>query len=195
VIAPDDQVQRYRIVARGESPVLLGGVADGLQIESGRGWTSVVASVRDESELWGLLGRFQDLAMHLASINELGAAAMRSLPETADRRVGDGGGPAGGWRQWLAGAAASDPDVLTHATGPEAGTIDLSGLDIRTHALVRLAALVAAGESRDPIRSACETALDRGVTGAEITGMLVALLPALGADRIAAAAHTVLSCF
>src|SRR6202011_4253254 len=49
VTAPDDQVQRYRIVARGESPVLLGGVADGLQIESGRGWTSVVASVRDES--------------------------------------------------------------------------------------------------------------------------------------------------
>jgi 4-carboxymuconolactone decarboxylase len=195
VTAPDDQVQRYRIVARGESPVLLGGVADGLQIESGRGWTSVVASVRDESELWGLLGRFQDLAMHLASINELGAAATGSLPETADRRVGDGGGPAGSWRQWLAGAAASDPDVLAHDMGPEAGTIDLSGLDIRTHALVRLAALVAAGESRDPIRSACETALDRGVTGAEITGMLVALLPVLGADRIAAAALTVLGCF
>jgi alkylhydroperoxidase/carboxymuconolactone decarboxylase family protein YurZ len=195
VTAPDDQVQRYRIVARGESPVLLGGVADELQIESGRGWTSVVASVRDESELWGLLGRFQDLAMHLASINELGAAAMGSLPETSDRRVGDGDGPAGGWRQWLAGAAASNPDVLAHAMGPEAGTIDLSGLDIRTRALVRLAALVAVGESRDPIRSACETALDRGVTGAEITGMLVALLPVLGADRIAAAALTVLSCF
>jgi alkylhydroperoxidase/carboxymuconolactone decarboxylase family protein YurZ len=175
--------------------VLLAGVADGLQIESGRGWTSVAASVRDESELWGLLGRFQDLAMHLASINELGAAAMGSLPETSDRRVGDGGGPAGGWRQWLAGAAASNPDVLAHAMGPEAGTIDLSGLDIRTRALVRLAALVAVGESRDPIRSACETALDRGVTGAEITGMLVALLPVLGADRIAAAALTVLSCF
>jgi alkylhydroperoxidase/carboxymuconolactone decarboxylase family protein YurZ len=193
--AREDQVQRYRIVARGESPVLLGGVADGLQIESGRGWTSVAASVRDESELWGLLGRFQDLAMHLASINELGAAAMRSPTVTADRRVGDSGGAAGDWRQWLAGAAAGDPDVVAHALGPEAGNIDLSGLDIRTHALVRLAALVAAGESRDPIRSACETALDRGVTGAEITGVLVALLPALGADRIAAAALTVLGCF
>jgi len=175
--------------------VLLAGVAGGLQIESGRGWTSVVASVRDESELWGLLGRFQDLAMHLASINELGAAAMRSPAVTGGPRAGDGGGPAGGWRQWLAGAAASDPDALAPALGPAAGNIDLSGLDIRTHALVRLAALVAACESRDPIRSACEAALDRGVTGAEITGVLVALLPALGGDRIAAAAAIVLGCF
>src|SRR5258707_936057 len=36
--APDHQVQRYRIVARGESPVLLAGVAGRLPIESGRGW-------------------------------------------------------------------------------------------------------------------------------------------------------------
>jgi alkylhydroperoxidase/carboxymuconolactone decarboxylase family protein YurZ len=76
-----------------------------------------------------------------------------------------------------------------------AANINLSGLDIRTHALVRLAALVAAGESRDPIWEACEAALDRGVTGAEIAGVLVALLPALGADRIAAAAAIVLGCF
>ena len=84
--------------------------------------------------------------------------------------------------------------MLAPAQGPAAGNIDLSGLDIRTHALVRLAAQVAAGDSRDPIRSACEAALDRGVTGAEITGVLVALLPLLGADRIAAAAAIVLGC-
>ena len=84
--------------------------------------------------------------------------------------------------------------MLAPALGPVAGNIDLSGLDIRTHALVRLAALVAASDSRDPIRSACEAALDRGVTGAEITGVLLALLPLLGADRIAAAAAIVLGC-
>jgi 4-carboxymuconolactone decarboxylase len=189
-----DRVQRYRIVARGES-LLLVGVAGGLQIESGRGWTSVVASVGDDSELWGLLDRFQDLAMHLVSINELGAAVMRSPAVTGSPRAGGGGGPAGGWRPWLAAAAAGDPGVLAGALGPVAGNIDLSGLDVRTHALVRLAALVAAGEPGDPIRSACEAALDRGVTGAEITGVLVALLPVLGADRIAAAAATVLGCF
>ncbi len=142
-----------------------------------------------------MLDRFQDLAIHLVGINELGAAVMRSPAVTGGPRAAGGGGPAEGWRQWLAGAAASDPHVLARALDPVACNIDLSGLDIRTHALVRLAALVAAGESRDPVRSACEAALDRGVTGAEITGVLVALLPALGADSIAAAAATVLGCF
>ena len=192
---PDHQARRYRIVAWGESLVMLGGVADGLQTQSGRGWTSVVASVRDETELWGLLDRFQNLAIHIVSISELGAQVMRSPAVPGGPWAGNGCGPAAGWRTWLAGAAASDPDVLAPALRPVAGNIDLSGLDIRTHALVRLAALVAAGDSRDPIRSACETALDRGVTGAEITGVLVALLPVLGADRIAAAAATVLGCF
>jgi alkylhydroperoxidase/carboxymuconolactone decarboxylase family protein YurZ len=72
--------------------------------------------------------------------------------------------------------------VLAGALGLVAGNIDLSGLE-------------AAGESRDLLRSACEAALDRGVTGAEITGVLVALLPVVGGDRIAAAAAIVLGCF
>ena len=67
------QVKRYRIAARGES-LPLGGVADGLQIESGRDCTSVVAPVGDQSQLWGLLGRLQDHAIHLVAISELGAA-------------------------------------------------------------------------------------------------------------------------
>jgi hypothetical protein len=40
----------------------------------------VVASAGDESELWGLLDRFQDLAIHLVGINQLGAAVMRPRP-------------------------------------------------------------------------------------------------------------------
>lgn len=156
---------------------MLGAVAGGLQIESGRGWTSVVASVGDESQLRGLLDRFQDLTMHLVAISELGAAVMRSPAVTGGPRAADGGGPVGGWRPWLAGAVAGDPDVLTRALGPVAASIDLSGLDLRTHALVRLAALAAASQPGDPIQSAGEAAPNRGVTGAEITGVLVALLP------------------
>src|SRR6202161_4949459 len=106
--APDHQAGRYRIVAWGESLVMLGGVADGLQTQSGRGWTSVVASVRDESELWGLLDRVQNLALHIVSLREPGAEGMRSPAVPCGPWVGHGCGPAAGWETGLAGAAASD---------------------------------------------------------------------------------------
>ena len=41
----------------------------------------MLASVRDESELYGLLERFQDFALHIVSLNELGADVLR--PQTA----------------------------------------------------------------------------------------------------------------
>jgi len=72
---------RYRIILRGECKHLLGGLLDELLVESGHGWTCVIASVRDESELYGLLERFQEFALHIVSLNELGADALR--PRTA----------------------------------------------------------------------------------------------------------------
>lgn len=54
-------------------------------IESSHGCTCIIASVRDDSELYGLLDRFQDLALHLVSINELSADTTGSR---ADERVG-----------------------------------------------------------------------------------------------------------
>ncbi|MGO8883440.1 MAG: hypothetical protein ACLPUO_04605 [Streptosporangiaceae bacterium] len=64
---------RYRIILRGECGSLLAGVLGEATIETGRGRTCVIASVRDESELYGLLDRFQDLALHLVSLTELGS--------------------------------------------------------------------------------------------------------------------------
>jgi hypothetical protein len=72
---------RYRIILRGECKHLLAGLLDELLVESGHGWTCVIASVRDESELYGLLERFQEFALHIVSLNELGADALR--PRTA----------------------------------------------------------------------------------------------------------------
>lgn len=60
---------------------MLTGLLDELQVESGHGWTCAIASVRDESELYGLLERFQDFALHIVSLNELGADVLR--PRTA----------------------------------------------------------------------------------------------------------------
>jgi alkylhydroperoxidase/carboxymuconolactone decarboxylase family protein YurZ len=125
--APAGPRRRYRIILRGECKHLLAGAGDELLIETGRGWTCVLASVRDESELYGLLERFQEFALPMASLSEL---------------------------------------------GPGAGDIGKSGLDARTHALVCLAALVAAGESQDACDRAVATALDRGVTPDEIAGVL-----------------------
>ncbi len=63
---------RYRIVVRGECADLLTSLIEGLMIESGAGWTSVEATVRDESELYGLLDRLEELALHIVSLNDLG---------------------------------------------------------------------------------------------------------------------------
>jgi alkylhydroperoxidase/carboxymuconolactone decarboxylase family protein YurZ len=133
-MTPPAAPRRYRIILRGECKHLLTGILDGLLVETCRGWTCVMASVRDESELYGLLERFQEFALHIVSLNEL------------DR-------------------------------GPEADADGKPGLDMRTHALVRLAALVTADEPQAGYDQAVATALDHGVTRDEIAGMLVALRP------------------
>ena len=44
-------------------------------IESGGGCTSVICSARDDSELYGLLDRSQDVALHLISLNQIGGSS------------------------------------------------------------------------------------------------------------------------
>jgi alkylhydroperoxidase/carboxymuconolactone decarboxylase family protein YurZ len=137
---PADPRRRYRIILRGECKHLLTGILDGLLVETCRGWTCVMASVRDESELYGLLERFQEFALHIVSLSEFG------------------------------------PDH-------EADAVGQPGLDARTHALVRLAALVATGEPQPSCGHAVATALDHGVTRDEIAGVLAVVLPGQDAAR------------
>lgn len=75
---PAGRFHRYRIILRGECRHLLAGLPAEHQVEPGRGWTCVMASVRDESELYGLLDRFHDFGLHIVSLNELGADVLRS---------------------------------------------------------------------------------------------------------------------
>jgi alkylhydroperoxidase/carboxymuconolactone decarboxylase family protein YurZ len=102
-------------------------------------------------------------------------------------------GPAGGTglTQWLANVAAGDPASLAATTGPEDDNIEESGLDVRTHAMVCLAALVVGGERGTTYDQRVATALDHGVTPDEIAGVLVALLPTAGAARVTAAAPAI----
>ena len=90
--------------------------------------------------------------------------------------------------EWLAGVAAGGPAAPAPGVGLEADNIDESGLDVRTYALVGLAAVVAAGGPREGYDRHVTAALDRGVTPDEIIGVLVALLPTVGVTRVTEAA-------
>lgn len=65
---------RYQIILRGECGPLIAGLFGDAAIECSRGRTCIIAVVRDDSGLYGLLDRIQDLALHLVSLNELDRA-------------------------------------------------------------------------------------------------------------------------
>jgi hypothetical protein len=68
---PSDAPCRYRIVFREECASLLAGIVADAVIESRHGYTCVVATVRDQSEFYGLLDRFAGLALRPVSLVEL----------------------------------------------------------------------------------------------------------------------------
>jgi hypothetical protein len=70
-----DTGYRYQLILRGECGPLVAGLFGDVTIESGHGRTSMIFSVRDDSELYGMLDRIQDLGLHLVSLNELGSTA------------------------------------------------------------------------------------------------------------------------
>ena len=82
--------RQYRIILRGECKQLLAGLPGDCTVQAGRGWTCVMASVRDESELYGLLDRFQEFALHIVSLNELGPVAGRAGGIPAGSQAGPG---------------------------------------------------------------------------------------------------------
>ena len=73
----DSHRRRYRIILRGECQQMLADALEEAVVESCRGWTCIMASVRDESELYGLLDRIQEFALHIVSLNELGSDVFR----------------------------------------------------------------------------------------------------------------------
>ena len=63
-----------------------------------------------------------------------------------------------------------------------------SGLDARAQALARVAALVAVDAAPSVYMGAVESGLSAGATLDDMVGVLIALLPSIGADRVALAA-------
>jgi hypothetical protein len=75
---------RYRIVLSGECGSLVAALFADVTIESARGRTCVTACVQDDSELYGLIHRFEDLALHLISLGELDPPAPVPSPRAGD---------------------------------------------------------------------------------------------------------------
>ena len=82
---PSDAPCRYQIVFREECASLLAGILADAVIESRPGYTCVVATVRDQSEFYGLLDRFAGLALRPVSLIELELTRMDEDQAAAGR--------------------------------------------------------------------------------------------------------------
>jgi alkylhydroperoxidase/carboxymuconolactone decarboxylase family protein YurZ len=85
--------------------------------------------------------------------------------------------------------AINDASFTEHCLlGTDAGSV---GLDPKTQALVRLAALIAVGGSGPSFGAHADAAVSAGATAAEIVEVLVGVVPTVGLPRVVAAAPKV----
>jgi hypothetical protein len=72
---PNEPTRRYRISVGGDCGELLASGIEGVEVveveSSQGGMTTVVVGLRDDAELYGLLDRLQDFALHIVSLTEL----------------------------------------------------------------------------------------------------------------------------
>jgi alkylhydroperoxidase/carboxymuconolactone decarboxylase family protein YurZ len=81
-----------------------------------------------------------------------------------------------------------DQAFVERVQGDEAGNVAASGLDPKTHALVRIGALIALDAGPQSYSPCVEAARAHGATDEEIVGTLVAAVPIVGAPRVVSAA-------
>ena len=91
-------------------------------------------------------------------------------------------------RETLGGLSRGDHDLLTTGLELRAEWQARSGLDARSYALVKLAALIALDAPPASYVWQVANALDAGVTPAEVVGVLIAVTPQVGGPRVVAAA-------
>ncbi len=94
--------------------------------------------------------------------------------------------------QTLSGISAGDADVLDTVIGLREANRELSGLDARTFALVKIASLIALDAPPASYAWQVAAALDDGVTPEEILGVLRAVAPQVGGPKVIAAAPEIM---
>jgi 4-carboxymuconolactone decarboxylase len=88
----------------------------------------------------------------------------------------------------LLGISIGDANILETAIGLRDLGLEGSGLDARTYALVKIAALIALDAPPASYAWQIANALEEGVTGDDLIGVLRAIAPQVGGPRVVAAA-------
>jgi alkylhydroperoxidase/carboxymuconolactone decarboxylase family protein YurZ len=88
----------------------------------------------------------------------------------------------------LRGVSAGDVELLEQAVGLRESQLERTGLDARSFALVKIAALVALDAPPASYAWQVPNALADGATPEEILGVLRAVAPQVGGPRVVAAA-------
>jgi 4-carboxymuconolactone decarboxylase len=92
----------------------------------------------------------------------------------------------------LSGLSAGNIEVLEEAVGLRERNRAGSGLEARTFALVKLAALIALDAPPASYAWQISNALEEGVTAEDFVGVLRAIAPQVGGPRIIAAAPEIM---
>ena len=92
------------------------------------------------------------------------------------------------YEERLRSMALSDDRFVASVLGMGQDTIQASGLDPKTHAMVRLAALLAVDAAPSSYNASAELALASGASLDEIVGVLIAVAPTIGLGRAVSAA-------
>ncbi len=91
-------------------------------------------------------------------------------------------------REVLAALSLGDPDLLAAGLEVRAEWKARSGLDARSYALVKLAALIALDAPPASYLWQVSSALEAGATPEDLIGVLIAVAPQVGGPRLVAAA-------
>jgi alkylhydroperoxidase/carboxymuconolactone decarboxylase family protein YurZ len=94
--------------------------------------------------------------------------------------------------QTFSGLSAGDLGILENAVGLRELNREVSGLDARTFALVKIASLIALDAPPASYAWQIANALEEGVTPADLLGVLRAIAPQVGGPRIIAAAPEIM---
>jgi alkylhydroperoxidase/carboxymuconolactone decarboxylase family protein YurZ len=82
--------------------------------------------------------------------------------------------------------AVHDERFLDSVFASTAGNLAVSGLDPKTHALVRIGAVLALGGAPASFQSDVDAALGAGASVEEVVGTLIAVAPRIGSARTVA---------